>query len=477
MNTASNDVARAWTQIERESFFAATARHRRASRRIEWAVGVCALALAGVVAVFVSPLCYALLGLLCDLANLLIPTPDLIGRATDAFATVVEDLAAVSLGRWIYLAGVAAIPGLLVMGLVMRVLGRIVREALSSDASSYAARSLDRSVLVEQQFGNVVEEMAIAAGIAAPRILVADSAAINAAAFGDASAGATMVATTGLLQELSRAQLQGIAAHVVGSVANGDLTAGARIAATFSLFGLVAKLSTSFADAAAARRFATLLRAAFRRGSSVADGELALALADPFDTPAENSNPVQLEPNKIPWRLVAWAPLLGPLVMSGFFGGIVSTFVLGPLISLTWRRRKYLADATAVRLTRDPEGLAGALARLNGSPVGGAFGAWIAHMSAVPSGAVGAKSLMGGTVVRMTPSIEKRRRALGLMGATFEATPAAARPVWQLPLLGVLALLVGSLMSIVLGLLLYVSAAISGLLTWGPAAIVNALLR
>ena len=65
--------------------------------------------------------------------------------------------------------------------------------------------------------------------------------------------------------------------------------------------------------------------------------------------------------NKIPWRTYAWMPLVGPLVISGFFGGLICMLVLGPLLALTWRQRKYLADATAVQLTRDPNTLGSAL--------------------------------------------------------------------------------------------------------------------
>jgi Zn-dependent protease with chaperone function len=62
---------------------------------------------------------------------------------------------------------------------------------------------------------------------------------------------------------------------------------------------------------------------------------------------------------------------------------ILVPFALGPLIALLWRTRRYLADATAVQLTRNPDGIAGGLAALGrmGGPIPG--GAWAAPLFVV----------------------------------------------------------------------------------------------
>ena len=339
------------------------------------------------------------------------------------------------------------------------------------------ARVTNPDVLAEQRFANVVAEMAIAAAIPAPRVLVADSAAVNAAAFGSDRSNASIIITTGLLAEANRAELQGVAAHLVGSIANGDMKIGAQFASILGMFGLIAQLSNAFGDRQAARRFFLLLRRSLRPGSSAADGQLALELTNPF-VPVKDATPAPPEdPNKIPWRTYAWMPLVGPLVISGFFGGLICMLVLGPLLALTWRRRKYLADATAVQLTRDPDTLGSALEKMRGAPLEGAFGAWIAHLCVMPSGLIGARSILGGSSVPMSPPLDKRLKALGVMGASVKPRSAQTMSLWAwvflAPIVALLVLLMGG---VVFGLL-YVSAALSGLFTWLPAAIIHAVLR
>lgn len=424
-----------------------------------------------------APLLYAFIGLALDLLNLLIPMPDLLRSTTQTVSALTDHPETVSAGRWARIGLIAALPGLALMALAWRTLGRIVREAMCSDASILSARAIDPAGLAEQRFANAVSEMAIAAGLTAPRTLVADTAAVNAAAFGSDRTHASIVITTGLLAELDRAQLQGVAAHLVGSIANGDMRIGARFATVLGMFGLIAKLSNSFADRAVARRLLALLRGALKVGGGTTDGQLVMDLANPFDPDAEGSRTVSGSEEGIPWRTWAWMPLAGPLVIAGFFGGLLCTMVLGPLLSLAWRRRKYLADATAVQLTRDPDTLGRALDKMRGAPVEGAFGAWIAHLCVVPSGLIGAKSILGSAVVSMSPALDKRLKALGVMGA--HVSPRVGKSVPPLAwfvLAPVMALVAGLMSAVVVGLL-FVSLALSGLFTWLPALLIHALLR
>lgn len=486
----------AWTARERESFFAAIARHRSAALRIALLSNACALALGIVVAVLMSPLFYAVLGLLLDIVNFVVPMPDLFKIVMDNISPIIDSLdapQAVPPARLAYIGAMAALPGLVVMGCVMLALSRIMREATMSDAGNFQVRVPDPAVLAEQRFGNVVHEMAVAANLQPPRVFIIDSAAANAAAFGEDGAHATIVMSSGMLANFSRGEMQGVAAHLVGSIANGDMAAGTQVATTLSLFGLVARLSEFMSDKEGAVRFLKLLRGALRHGSSTADGELALELTNPFDSTTRGRrevDPGKVDPgktdpgkstDKFDWRALLWMPLAGPLLITGFFGGMLSMLLLSPLLAWAWRRRKLLADATAVRLTRDPDTLGEALVKAMAMPTAGAFAPWSAHMSVAHAEPIGAKGMFGSSGAKMFPALEKRIQALVGMGASLTAP--TARGSWQripakiklliVPLLALCA----ALLCVVVYLLALVSVALSGMFTWVPAVILDAILR
>jgi Zn-dependent protease with chaperone function len=366
----------------------------------------------------------------------------------------------------------------------MLTLARVMREATMSDAGNFKVRAANPAVLAEQRFANVVAEMAVAAHLPLPRVFIIDTVAADAAAFGEDGSHATIVMSSGMLEQLTRAEMQGVAGHLVGSIANGDMAVGTRVATTLSLFGLVAKLSESFSEPQAAKRLARLLRSALRRGASVEDGQLALELTNPFDPKPATAAPVPSTPtdsNKVPWRTMIWMPLVGPLVISGFFGGMLSMIVLSPLLAWVWRRRKFLADATAVRLTRDPNTLAEALLKVNVMPTEGAFAPWSAHMSVIHVQKIGGKGLFGSSGARMFPALDRRLKALTGMGADI-AVGAVPNGWRKLPAIAWLVLvpigaLLIALLSMVIYLLVFLSAALSGMFTWLPAIIVHAVLR
>jgi Zn-dependent protease with chaperone function len=93
--------------------------------------------------------------------------------------------------------------------------------------SLVGARPLD-----ERRFRNVAAEMAVAAGISAPRLYVAEDPSLNAFAVGSPDGDGAVIVTRGLLEHLERDELQAVVAHEVGHIRNGD----ARLATV--LFGL-----------------------------------------------------------------------------------------------------------------------------------------------------------------------------------------------------------------------------------------------
>lgn len=461
-----------WTAEERESFFAAIARHRRAAWQVSAVAGVCVAILAFVVATLTSPLFYAVIGLLLDVINLVVPMPDLLGSVGATLSHAVDNIETQPASSWLHLAVIAALPGLVAVFFVLLTLRRIVREAEESGAQELALRAPDPTVLSEQRLANVVAEMAIAANIKMPKVAIVDTAAVNAAVYGPDDETVTVLVSSGLLEKLNRAQMQAVAGHLIGLIANGDVVQGMRVAQTLSLFGFVARLSDGIVDPPAWSRLWKTLREALKPGASSADSHLILELTNPFGNAGRSPSSGGNTPNKLTWREWIRMPLYGPVVISGFFGGLVSSFFLEPLLALIWRRRKYLADAIAVQLTRDPQALSDSLGELGN---GGGFPAWCSHM--LVAGGARRGGLLSGSSVPMYPAHDKRLKALARMGATVVLSPPRRMPLWVQLLIAVAGAVVVSLLSVAIYLLVMVSIALSGLFTLLPTVLLHALLR
>ena len=495
----------AWTPAERESFFDAIARHRRAAWRVTFASRAINLVVALIVAVLMSPLFYGALALLLDLLNLAVPAPNLVPGIEHALDGAINSPEKMSIGGWVKLGILAALPGLVWMAFVLSALRRVLGLCMAFDTGELSAHAPDPTVLAEQRFGNVVAEMAIAANLPQPRVFVADSPVVDAVAFGVDEQHSTIVISQGLLALLNRAQMEGVAASLIASIADGDMKIGVRAALSLSLFALITRLG-ALVTQRHARKNLTQIVVATLLPTTARARKLITELASPFeeepdekpaarrsrDTPGASTGPgADTDPGAnagalagpaaalaARWEKIRpylWLPLAGPLVMTGFLGAIFNLFVLGPLLSLAWRQRKYMADATAVRLTRDPDTLAGALEQITGAQ-GAPLAPWAAHMSVADHRGQQA-GVFGSTAVPMFPSIDRRLRALGTMGAhiTRAARPQIPMRTWLIitPLLAVLAVLV----AILFPLLIWVSLALTMLFSGIPFAIVHALLR
>jgi Zn-dependent protease with chaperone function len=462
-----------FSPADRELFDAAIARHRRASWRVTAACAVAAIVVMVVVAILMAPLLYCLFGLGFDLVNLFTPAPDVIGSLGRAVDRLVN-AKTISAAALIQFGVVAAAPGLVLMTIAMSALRHLWRRSPLFGAGSLPGRPPNRAVLAEERLANVVEEMAIAAGVPVPRIAIVSGG--NAAVCGSDASHATIVAGEWLAGSVDRDQLEGMIAHLIGSLANGDLAIGMRVTTTLTLFGLIAHVGTSFDDRQSFRQTAKLWRV-FVAPTSENTATLLSALADPFRKPSESESgarPRSTPHNgKLTWREWLLMPLMGPVLIAGFLCGMVTAFLLEPLVALAWRQRKYMADATAVQLTRNPDGLAGALDVIARSPMG--IEPWIAHMAVAP----GPRDLgpFGRSAVPVFPSMERRGRALVRMGAHVAVRPRSRMPWWLTLILGGLGAFVGILLCIVIYLLVIVSAALSGLFTIMPAAVLHFLLR
>jgi Zn-dependent protease with chaperone function/uncharacterized tellurite resistance protein B-like protein len=167
----------------------------------------------------------------------------------------------------------------------------------------------------EKRLLNLVDEMAIAAGVPVPQVFILDEeSSINAFAAGSRPGEAAIALTRGTLQHLNRDELQGVIAHEFSHILNGDMQLNLRLLGV--LHGL-------FMLAGAGR---LLLRNGARsdRGRAAI---IALGLA---------------------------------LIVAGYWGVLAGRVIR----AATSRQREFLADASAVQFTRNPEGITSALRRI-----------------------------------------------------------------------------------------------------------------
>src|ERR671933_2052743 len=167
---------------------------------------------------------------------------------------------------------------------------------------------------------NVVEEMAIASGLPMPKVYIIEDSAPNAFATGRDPEHASVAVTSGLLQKLNRDELQGVIAHEMSHVGNFDI----RYA---MLVGILVGTTVLISDF-------------FLRGLWFGGGRGGRR---------EGGGQLQFIMLLIAIVLAILAPLFARLLQ----------------LSIS-RQREYLADASAVQLTRNPKGLADALQKISG---------------------------------------------------------------------------------------------------------------
>ncbi|MDR1648590.1 MAG: M48 family metallopeptidase [Zoogloeaceae bacterium] len=165
---------------------------------------------------------------------------------------------------------------------------------------------------LELQLVNVIDEMSIAAGIPAPKAFVLDEeAGLNAFAAGMTTNNSVIAVTRGLLDHLDRDQLQGVIGHEISHIVNGDTRLNLRII-------------------------------------GVLHGIFFLTTCGRFMTKARGRNSGGAIPLGVLLMIIGSVGL--------FFGKLIQASIS--------RAREYLADASAVQFTRNPDGLARALRQL-----------------------------------------------------------------------------------------------------------------
>ena len=203
--------------------------------------------------------------------------------------------------------------------------GQVVAKALGGRLLDYQLAD-DK----QQRLLNIVEEMAIAAGVPVPPVYLINESSINAFAAGYSPADAVIGVTQGCLNLLNRDQLQGVIAHEFSHILNGDMRLNIRLIALLHGIEFIGH-SGYFLLRSMGRRRA--VGAGSSKSKDNGGGILGLALG---------------------------LMVLGYL--GTFFGSLIKAAVS--------RQREFLADASAVQFTRNPSGIAGALKSIGAATFG-----------------------------------------------------------------------------------------------------------
>ena len=237
--------------------------------------------------------------------------------------------------RELYLWGAMAASACILFGSLREIVRlRAGGEAIAALAGGRLLPSASADPL-ERRLLNVVEEMAIASGVRVPKVYVLDQeGAINAFSAGRDVSNAVIGVTRGALERLSRDELQGVIGHEFSHILNGDMGLNLRMIGV--LAGIVVIGSVG----------AFVMRST--RGSSKNSGGVVL------------------------------------FGLALFIIGYTGLFCARLIKAAVSRQREFLADASSVQFTRNPDGLAGALDQIRTAPagalIGGRYAEEMSHM-------------------------------------------------------------------------------------------------
>jgi len=286
---------------------------------------------------------------------------------------------------------------LLVIGLVV---GGSVLETLrlraggDEVAQMVGARLLvrDSADAYERRLLNIVEEMSIASGLAMPRVYLMDGElGINAFAAGYSPNEAVVAVSNGALRRLNRDELQGVVAHEFSHILNGDMRLNIRLIGV--VYGLL--MIASFGE-----HLMSGMRQApsERQGSGVLIGFIC--------------------------GLVLW--------IVGYIGVFCGRLIKAAVS----RQREFLADASAVQFTRNPDGIGGALRKIGGLARELRLGSRIAHpkaevLSHLFLGAARASFAEG--LLATHPPLDERIRRIYNRAMPYAEAPLPEPTMWPEP--------------------------------------------
>lgn len=167
----------------------------------------------------------------------------------------------------------------------------------------------------EPELYRLTENLAIAAGLPMPRLYIMEEKQPNAFATGRNEKHASVIVTRGLMERLDRSELEGVIAHELSHIRNKDILIGTVVIVMVGAISMVSNVA---------------FRMSFFQDSNRRDG--------------------------------------GLMILIGLIGLILAPLAAAVIKASISRRREFLADASGALITRYPEGLASALAKISGDP-------------------------------------------------------------------------------------------------------------
>ena len=205
---------------------------------------------------------------------------------------------------------------------------------------------------------NINKEMALASGVPVPNLYLIEDEGVNAFAAGYTPLNSVIGVTSGAINSLNREELQGVIAHEYSHILNGDVKINLRFAGI--LFGLTVIFYIG-------EFLLRLLGRGRRRSSKKGGGGIA--------------------------------GIVIIIAIAFFVIGLIGRLFANIIGSLVSKQREFLADASAVQFTRNPNGIANALNKIRsgfGSEVSSASSSKFSHMFfGIPSKSSGFNAVFG----------------------------------------------------------------------------------
>ncbi|MDK1727195.1 zinc metalloprotease HtpX [Dellaglioa algida] len=216
-----------------------------------------------------------------------------------------------------------------ISGLLMAMVIAVVYMGLMISQSTSVVMSMNHATEVKSvedapELWHVVEDMAIVGQVPMPKVFIIEDASPNAFATGNNPEHAAVAATTGLLNRLNREELEGVMAHEISHVRNYDIRLSTIALALSAAISLLVNIGMNSFWWGGGRR----------RSNDDREGGGSLEI--------------------ILMILSVLLVVLGPIAAT------IAQLALS-------RNREYLADASAVELTRNPQGLIHALEKISNS--------------------------------------------------------------------------------------------------------------